>query len=385
MSIFKRLKFILLIFMAVLHICMFAQSAVTDYSSYIKSHSTNPIDFALSKLADYRIVAIGEDHWIADHTPFFCELLRAAAKNESTRPDIIALEFGSELDQGTANRVAFSDTFMPDSVIKILQHTPDIYGNPYKEYFDVYKCIWEINQSLPSDKKMRIRLLDPAGIQDHFNHIPSQKDTDRDMSMFSKIRWDFCTGRKVVFYAGQAHTQRQIRGTHLSGKPYYYNFPSAGFLLKSTYPNDVYILELWSPLNMGSGYEINPSTGKWYERNYGLYDKAFEDYGNKPCGFDINDSPWGNITMAEYFAIPGKEGSWGTNSTDANPYTSDIQLSQLIDGIIFIKPSSEFSGATVINIYTPEFSDVCCERSSGKLTTPAMIMNQIKEWHKILK
>lgn len=77
---------------------------------------------------------------------------------------------------------------MTDSVIKILQHAPDIYGNPFKEYFDVFKCIWEINQTLPEEKKICITLLDPVSTQDSFNKTSIQRGKSRDMTMFEKLR-----------------------------------------------------------------------------------------------------------------------------------------------------------------------------------------------------
>lgn len=360
-----------------------AQEAA-DYASHLNENAVDPTEYILSKLREYRIVAIGEDHWIADHAPFFCDVLKEAAKNEEMRPDIVAVEFGSELDQNTADDVVRSSAFMPDSVIKILQRTPDIYGNPYREYFDVFECIWEINQSLPEGEKIRIRLLDPAGVQDLQNKIPSQRSKDRDMSMFQKLRWDFTNGNKVIFYAGQAHTQRQIRGYKLNGKEYYYNYPSAGFLIKSIYPNDVFTIDLWSPLNMGSGYREDPETGRWVEKSSGLFDRAFALNGDTPCGFDIADNLWGRITMMEYFCAPGKEDFYASHPADANPYTKDMLLEQLIDGIVFIKPSSEFKGGTLIDIYTPDFVEICRKRSGGRLTSPDAILDQIKEWHPLM-
>ena len=91
----------------------------SDYATYLKSNAIDATEYVLDKLKNYRVVAIGEDHWIADHTPFFCHVLKEAAKNKETRPNIVALEFGSELDQETAQNVAFSASFEPDSVIKI--------------------------------------------------------------------------------------------------------------------------------------------------------------------------------------------------------------------------------------------------------------------------
>ena len=133
---------------------LLAQTDSQCYADYIRNNSEGAVEFVLSKLKRYPIVAIGEDHWIADHTPFLCEVLWEASKNDDTRPKILALEFGNELDQRLANKIIHTSEFMPDSVIKILQHAPDIYGNPYKEYFDVIKCVWEINQGLDFEKKI---------------------------------------------------------------------------------------------------------------------------------------------------------------------------------------------------------------------------------------
>lgn len=358
-----------------------AQKESSVYADYLKGNSETAIDYMMSKLKNYRIIAIGEDHWIADHTPFLCEVLKESAKRKETRPDVVALEFGSELDQSTADRVALSSTFMPDSVIKILQHAPDMLGNPYKEYFDVFKCIWEINRNLADNEKIMIRLLDPAGVQDSFNRTSLQRGRDRDMTMYEKVKWDFVRGKKIVFYAGQAHTQRQIRGYKPRGATNYYNYPSAGFLLKSVYPNDVCTVELWSPLNMGMGYGKNPQTGNWTERCYGVFDKAFEMNGNRPCGFDIAESPWGEITMAEYFCPPGKEDLYASNPADADPYTKDILLSRLIDGIVFIKPSKDFTGGHLIDIYTSDFVEVCRKRLDKESMTAEELLKTVKEWH----
>lgn len=363
-----------------------AQNTSQEYADYLKNNAVKPIDFVLSKLKDYRIVAIGEDHWIANHTPLFCEVLREAAKHDETRPQVVALEFGNELDQKTVNTVTHAPVFMPDSVKKILQHAPDLYGNPFKEYFDVFKCIWEINQTLPEEKKIYISLLDPASTQDSFNKTSIQRGKDRDMAMFEKLRANLVNGAKIIFYAGQAHTQKQIRGYKPRNCDFYYNYPSAGYLIKSVYPNDVYTIDLWAPLNMGLGYETNPQTGKWNEKSNGKFDHAFELNGNKPCGFDIHNSIWGDITMMEYFCPPGKEDIYyPSHPKDGNPYSREVILSQLIDGIIFVKPSSEFSGGTLIDIYTPDFVETCKRRSNGTLTNAESILRQVNHLHPLMK
>lgn len=354
---------------------------VNKLYKYLKETAKPANEYVLDKLKDYRIVSIGEDHWNKQHPEFLCDILEKSALNDDTRPDVIAIEFGNEIDQRTVNYVINTDTFIPDSIYKILQHAPDIYGNPYKEYFNVFKTVWRINQYLPKEKRIQIRLLDPAGIQDYFSKIPSNRNKDRDQSMFEKLRWDIINGKKILFYGGQAHTHKQIRGSKVNQKEKYYNYPSAGFLIASAYPDDVFVIDLWSPLNMGMGYSINSETNKWVEKSYGIFDKAFNLNGNLPCGFDLFDSPWGEINMMEYFGLPGKEDSWEINHESSNPYRKDILMSEMVDGIVYVKPTEDFTGATLIDIYTSDFIEECKNRSNGKLTSAGEILNYIKEQH----
>lgn len=136
---------------------------------------------------------------------------------------------------------------------------------------------------------------------------------------------------------------------------------------------------------MGLGYEVNPETGTWYEKADGFYDKAFAVNGNEPCGFDIFGSPWSEITMADYHTCQKSKHFYKLNSKDACPYTTDIKISQLFDGIVFIKPAREFKGGTLIDIYTPDFIEICRQRSGGYITTPIDFLKQVHKYHPHMK
>lgn len=56
-------------------------------------------------------------------------------------------------------------------------------------------------------------------------------------------------------------------------------------------------------------------------------------------------------------------------------------MSEIIDGIVYVKPTEEFTGATLIDIYTPDFIEECKKRSNGRLNTAEEILNYIKEQH----
>lgn len=50
---------------------------------YIKS-GIAPFEYIADKLRNHKVIAIGEDHWIADHSEFLCDVLRNVGFTEDT-------------------------------------------------------------------------------------------------------------------------------------------------------------------------------------------------------------------------------------------------------------------------------------------------------------
>lgn len=84
----------------------------------------------------------------------------------------------------TLNLTIKSPVYREDLVFKILQYTPDDLGNPYKEYADVFKSVWENNKKKPESLRTRILLMDPAYIQDYFDGKDYVYTGSRDDNMF---------------------------------------------------------------------------------------------------------------------------------------------------------------------------------------------------------
>lgn len=250
-----------------------------SYYQYIKNNGQPHLEYVLDKIRSHSVVAIGEDHWIDAHPQFLCELITASAKDSTANIDAVAVEFGSERYQYLADSLIKSPVYREDLVFKILQYTPDDLGNPYKEYADVFKSVWENNQKKPENLRTRILLVDPAYIQDYFDGKDYVYTGSRDDNMFDLIRNYIIKRSHIVFYAGAAHTLARINGTRQGD--YYYNWPSAGFLLKSCYPQDVFIINLWGG-QMGSRGYIENSQTRWNLIVDGVIDNAFQKNGNKP-------------------------------------------------------------------------------------------------------
>lgn len=332
---------------------------------------TPPFEYIADKLRNYKVVAIGEDHWIADHSEFLCAVLRNVGYTEDTRIANLAIEFGNEGDQKLADSLALGKEWNETLARKILLGAPDVFGNPYKGYRDVLYTVWETNTQKPDALKTRILLLDPADTP----RTPEARDENMTRILRNCIR----SGRKTIFYAGQAHTQFQVRGQlPPSGRGYYYNYPSAAKSVKISYPNDIFSINLWGGFMGSHGYLPHAET-VWTLIDGGDIDRAFELNGNTAVGFDIDASfP---LTPSQLFA--GKNSGrdpWAENPDNGAPYTASLTMSDYCDGFIFVKPVKEFRGMQLIDIYDDAYIAALAERPNVRARTKEEIFETIIKW-----
>lgn len=378
----KRIILSLLCF--ALYLTANAQSVATSeaYLSHIREHGHEPMEYIADKIRTYSLVEIGEDHWIKEHPLFLCDVVHTMAKDTTANIDILALEFGNEMDQKLANELIKSPVYREDLVFKILQNTPDDYGNPYKEYADVFRAVWESNQTKPEKYRTHILLVDPAWLQKYLDKEEYVYTYSRDDNMFNLLRRYIIERKHIVYYAGAAHTLAMIRG--VKSGDYYYNYPSAGYLLKKCYPNDVYILNLWGAFMGNNGYIPNEKT-RWMQTAGGVIDEAFSLNGNKPVAFDLT-GPFSTLKVADIYENPlNPKNAWVDNPPNGLPYTKKLLMKDACDGFVFIKPVSEFTGIQLINIYDDEFLKKIEKRSEGKCKTVEETLKELKEWHPILE
>ena len=340
-------------------------------SQYIKK-GTSPYEYIADKLRNYKVVAIGEDHWIADHSEFLCDVLRNVGFTADTHISNLAIEFGSERDQIMADTLAFGKIWNEEYAYKILLGAPDVFGNPYKGYRDVLYTLWETNQRKPDSLKTRLVLLDPWD--------NPRKPEDRDENMAKNLRNLIRSKGKTIFYAGQAHTQYQTRGQQGRNNGYYYTYPSGAKYIKMCYPKDIFSINLWGGFMGSYGYLPNEET-VWTLIDGGEIDKAFEMNGNTPVGFDID--AYFPLKPSQLYAgkNSGRE-PWAAMPDNGTPYTADLTLADYCDGIIFVKPVKDFTGMQLIDIY----NDVWVATLADRIDPPPArskeeIFRQILEWH----
>ena len=111
------------------------------------NHST-----VLDLFESHDVVLLGESHGIAETFVFIRELIPSL---HASGVYTIAIEFGAEEFQESVDALVLADVYDPH-VARAALFGYNV-GWPYKQYQDIYRDVWEFNQSLTAaDPKMRV-------------------------------------------------------------------------------------------------------------------------------------------------------------------------------------------------------------------------------------
>lgn len=363
---------------------LFAQSnhdKLTEYTNFVKVQQTAPFDYLTQKVKQYNVVTLGEDHWVRDHMEFLSDYLRHIAADTTFHLDALAWESGNSIDQGIADSLMRSATFREDLALQILRDAPDTYGWPYTEAVDALRALWEYNRK--QQKFTRLLLLDPPYMLQMLNGEKYEYTLSRDQSTANKIATYIYTGKRVIYYAGSSHTQKQFHAQYVEKSKTYAVQATAGKILATLYPHQVFSIKLWGGLMGNNGYIPANDDYHWERCGDGIADEALRTCGNKPIGFDVVDSPFASEKVSDFFHFDYTDRM--LSNANGSPYYADETMGNRIDGIIFFRPVDEF---TVPHIETKLFNDDFIKRVSkrtkGKVNTLNDVLNYIKQHHPTL-
>lgn len=373
-------KTIIITLLALVAIRGWAQT-INSYLSFIQKQSVRPFDYITQKIKDYNVVALGEDHWIKDHMLFLADYLNHAANDTTFHIDALAWESGNSIDQKKADTLMMSKTFREDLALQILRDAPDTYGWPYKEALEAVKALWRYNRAL--GKFTRLLLLDPPYMLQLLDGDKYEYTLSRDQSTANKIASYVGQNKKVLYYAGSSHTQRQFHCSYNAKSGMYHVQATAGKILSVLYPNRVFSIKLWGGLMGNNGYIPATDDFRWERCGDGLADEAFRQNGDRPVGFDIAGSPFANILISDFFHFQYSERM--LSKSNGSPFRANESLGDRVDGIIFFRPVNEFS---IPHIEPKMFDDVFLKRiekrTKGEVKTLNDLYLYIKKNHPIL-
>lgn len=354
---------------------------INSYLSFIQKQSVRPFDYITQKIKDYNVVALGEDHWIKDHMLFLADYLNHAANDTTFHIDALAWKSGNSIDQKEADTLMMSKTFREDLALQILRDAPDTYGWPYKEAMEDIKALWHYNRA--QGKFSRLLLLDPPYMLQFLDGDKYEYTLSRDQSTANKIAGYVGQNKKVLYYAGSSHTQRQFHCAYNAKSGMYHVQATAGKILSVLYPNSFFSIKLWGGLMGSNGYIPVTDEFRWERCSDGLADDAFRLNGDRPVAFDIVGSPLASIKVSDFFHFIYTEQM--LSKTNGSPYYEAETMGDRIDGIVFFRPVSEFSTPHMEpKLFDDSFVKRISKRTKGEVKTRNDVYQYIKKGHPTL-
>lgn len=259
-------------------------SNAQPFVDYIRT-AESPKDFMMSQLASHRLVIGGEYHRRKVSWDMYSDLI-----NDPHFVDVcgtIFMELPSHR-QSTMDEFMCSNSMNPELVLDIFRDE-QIHGWWDKGEYDFICRVWSINRNLPDEKRIKIILADyqiPYSSIQNTDELKSALDSEenRNTHMADVIenyisnKDDF---RNCLFLVGAAHAYKSsVPGV---GE----EVGTAGAQLTERLgASDVYIVFQHVLPGDNSGRHKSQIRG-------GIFDRAFEINGNRPVGFSLEGSPFG--------------------------------------------------------------------------------------------
>jgi hypothetical protein len=368
----KNLCFVLLLLVSGY---LFAQNEyeekLTPYVNSLNEKGDKPIHFILDKLHQYDLILFDDGlHTAVEPFEFYQDLVKNTdfqnkakyifleAISVNKQPALDAY-FASKTDDLRLLYPAFQDDFSGT-------------GWSYKTYFDLLKTIWKINSTLPVQDRFKVIAVNAPA---YWKEINTPEDVDlfrlslagNDYTMYKIILSyldNFKSGKKGIFLTNTRHAYKGIKNRE---NKYYWNCGTFFYLQN---PGKTYSVRFHNiNLYFAGKKEVDPNTPKttegledvivrWVRMENGLWDSAFEAFGNIPVAFDLKDTPFGN---AEYIGNHMLNVASGQTIYDA------------YDALIFLTPVEKLHQTALVDfIYTDEYKDEL-ERRSKFLYTEGQI------------
>jgi hypothetical protein len=251
-------------------------------------------------------------------------------------------------------------------------------GWPLGSYFDLLKTVWEVNRSLPAERRFRvIGVSNPV----YWCGITSPRDMELfrqslasfDYSMYRQIIHhlaNFESGEKGVFLTNTRHAYTGIKKGDGS---YFWN---CGTFFRQWHPDRTWSVHFHNAqLYIERNREPEAGTPKttagmermvyrWVRMEEGLWDAAFRARKNQPVAVPLKDTAFGRASYVGNHMLTAAPGQ-----TMADAY----------DALIFLAPLEELRQTALVDfIYTPHFRNEL-KRRLRILYTPEQLQELLRK------
>ncbi len=364
-------------------VCPAEEPSTNPLEVFIKTNAVPAVQFVVEKCREYPVVLIGEHHWIHQQVTFVKDVVGPVYSQAGVTN--IILEFGSSDIQPAANQFLNAPQLDESSralIYGILRSVDRPIGWGYREYYDLFEEIWNINRTRPQSQppvtiwlanyetdiyaeveKTWLQTFEKWGRrfdslielnqyytqhQDEFFQLAQthmaeltelkqrgealQKADSRikEETVFRLVSEILKRGERVLVYAGLKHT------CHLP----VYAKNSAGSLVYRAFPGKTYsiVLNTTESIAGNENHKRSPAGG--------AIDRAVKRLGLENIGFDLTTGPPGQLVQPFFYS-----------SIFANAHDTKWLFSDAFDGFIYLVPPRHYRPVEML----PDFFDTASE------------------------
>ncbi len=265
---------------------MCVPSNIEPFVDFLTKNECTPVDFVMKALMSHKIVVNGEFHRRKVSWDMLIELI-----NQPEFANVVGTIF-MELPshrQSDIEQFMGGEMLRPEIIFDIFRDE-QLNGWWDKGEYDFLCELWKINRTLPYKKRVSVVLADyqaPYSSIKSKEQLDSLSNIDRNKHMADVIEHYIATtddSRSNLFIVGCGHALKSDLLGFYSGKE---PSSSAAFLLRQRLGDE----------NVFTIYQHNltgDNMGRYKQPiRTGLFDRAFDATGNKPIGFKLEGSPFG--------------------------------------------------------------------------------------------
>ena len=310
-------------------------SLQSKLAAWLDAEGETPEDYVVGLFSDHDVVFLGEQHRVKRDVLFVQSLMEPLYE---VGVRVLAMEFARKEDQAQIDSLLGAPEWDEDLAREIVFRQFVWWG--YREYVDIYRCAWALNQELP-DGARPFRILG-INVSPDWSFITTE--ADRDDPVVMRQVWGGTTekdwadviltavnsGEQVLVYCGIHHAFTEYRQPIVMDGEFrrFDSSPRCGNHVFAALGKRAVTVFLHAPWNGQEGYG-----SRMRHPADGVIDALMFAEGPRPVGFTLAEGPFGEIRVEDAVYRHGYE---------------DFKLSDFCDGWIYTKPISQLVGVTPI-------------------------------------
>jgi hypothetical protein len=292
------MKHIILLFLILSTLTSALSQDMDELREYLETNWKTPEEYVISKFTNHDYIFIGEYHRIKHDVDLILKLIPLLHKNGI---NILAIEFGRYENQHLVDSLLRLPYFDRDFARQIMFGFSPTWA--YKEYIDIYEVAWQVNYLNNFDENSFFRIISLMTRYDPCKDGGAWKDIDPDEYMAEiLIKEVISNNQKALIYCGRHHSFTKYHQPLYDFK----NNVLVGFtrnrmgnIIYDTFGEKAFYITLHAPWVPTDGWDkpyVLPVNG--------TIDRVMDSFNCKRVGFDLEGSPFGELTTSDsYFAF----------------------------------------------------------------------------------